>query len=102
MALNDPPQRETIEHDERDDASDTDADAKYDVEDGKPLTPFCNPPISHPLSYKQYDSLEDLEFDLYNFTASVSFYVVKKRANNFNKALGFNTNVDFVCQRGAG
>jgi len=97
MALNDPPQREIIKHDERDDASDTNTDTKYNVEDGEPLAPLYNPLISHPLSYKQYDSLKDLEFDLYNFAASVSFYTVKKRANNFNKALGFNTNIDFVC-----
>jgi hypothetical protein len=69
MAENSPP---------RDVADDSDPEVDAEGEDDPAYhpAPLSNPAESHKLSTDLYDSLEDLEADLREFTASTGFCIV--------------------------
>ncbi|KAK4212382.1 hypothetical protein QBC37DRAFT_375150, partial [Rhypophila decipiens] len=75
-----------------------DAGAPEPTPDELQVPPLSNPPLTHQLWHKHYDSLDELHQDLVKWAASAMFGITKLRATNKVAGVGY-TRVDYGCWR---
>jgi len=73
-----------------------DSDPEDDAFNKAPLEPLSNPTSPHKLVTKTYNTLEDLESDLREFTALASLNIVRLKASNKVEGLGYSI-ILFSC-----
>ena len=62
------------------------------------LPPLSNPPPHHDLLTTQFETLDDLEDQLHDFTARAGFSVYRRRSSNKVKDFGYSR-IDFACSQ---
>jgi len=76
--------------------TDPKSDLKVDTNNKSPLEALSNPTSPYKLVTKTYNTLKDLESNLYKFIASASFNIIRLKAFNKVNKLSYNI-ILFSC-----